>query len=137
MRFALSHQPTVYQEFGCYGFESYDSYEGFEGSDGFERLSGMYFGRLCAIVAWKGFGAPTLMYFGGSGGLLGTFLAGLGGLWGTILEELGGWKAMLDRSSSKMWVVPNSLVALGPEIGRKWGRNGLKTWPKSGQDGPT
>jgi hypothetical protein len=42
------------------GFESYDSYEGLEGSDGFEQLSGMYFGRLCAIVALKGFGAPFI-----------------------------------------------------------------------------
>ena len=77
MRSALTHQPIVYQEFGCYGFESYDSYEGFEGSDGFERLSGMYFGRLCAIVALKGFGAPISRYFGGTG-LLGTSLASLG-----------------------------------------------------------
>ena len=117
MRFALTHQPTVYQEFGCYGFESYDSYEGLEGSDGFGKLSGMYFGRLCAIVALKGFGAPILRYFGGSGGLLGSFLAGLGGLWGTILEKLGSWKAMLDRSSSKMWVGYNLAIALGPKNG--------------------
>ena len=40
--------------------QSYDSYEGLEGSDGFEKLSGMYFGRLCAIVALKGFGAPFI-----------------------------------------------------------------------------
>ena len=60
MRSALTHQPIVYQEFGCCGFESYDSYEGVEGSDGFEKLSGMYFGRLCAIVALKGFGAPFI-----------------------------------------------------------------------------
>ena len=32
-----------------------------------------------------GFGAPILMYFGGSEGLLHTFLAGFGGLWDTIL----------------------------------------------------
>ena len=80
MRSALSRQPIVHQEYGCAGFEDYDGYEGFEGLDGFERLSGMYFGRLCAIVALKGFGAPFLTYFGGSGVLLGTFLAGLGGL---------------------------------------------------------
>ena len=84
MRFALSHQPTVHQEFGCYGFESHDSYEGFEGLDGFERLRGMYFGWLCGLVALNGFAAPILRYFGGFEGVLGSFLQVLE-VWGTIL----------------------------------------------------
>ena len=65
----------------------------------------------------KGFGAPILRHFGGLEGILGTFLAGLGGLWNTILEELEGWKAMLDRTSSKMRVGYFLFEALGPDMG--------------------
>ena len=68
MRSALSHQPIVHQDCGC---ESFEGNSGCEGFIGFEDLEHVF---------WNALGALILRYFGGPGGLSGTFVAGWGGL---------------------------------------------------------
>ena len=126
MRSALTHQPIVYQEFGCYGFESYDSYEGLEGSDGFERLSGMHFGRLCAIVALKGFRAPIMRYFGGSGGYWAPFWQVWGAFGAPFWRNLGAGKRCWTEVRQKCgWLLTQS---------RLWDRKSAENEPERPQN---